>query len=285
MPYCLKCKTEYESAYTVCADCGADLVNRPPDERTDGPAPVLVLRANNPQEALIARATLQAEGIPAFVLSGDPALPQSARAVTQTPELDVFVPAELAGRAGEILNARLSDEELTAAEIQQSIDGTESSKEEGAMDMFQWHAGLIERAGKFLAHGIETTDQTKLEWCPAVDDTSKCRSVVDQAGECVRLNENFAAKIAGREPSPGAPVDASNAAARVRESSRALAALVRDMKPEDLGTVHDMGFMKLPGAGVIEVALNNMVYHCGQINQLQLMYGDTEFRIPPDYFS
>jgi hypothetical protein len=152
------------------------------------------------------------------------------------------------------------------------------------LDVFQWHAGLISRAGKLLAHSIETTDPAKLDWVPGVCDASKCRTAVDQAAECVRVNESFAAKLSAREPAKSTPVDASNAAVRVRESANLLAAAVRDMTPEELDRMHEMPWGPMAGAALLEIALNNMNYHAGQINQIQLMYGDTDFRIPPDYF-
>src|ERR1051326_5632627 len=114
MPYCPRCKTEYDAGIDICADCGADLISRPPD--LSGDPPVLVLHANSPGEARGARAAPESEGISAFVLSGDPVLPQEAYVVSNSPELDVYVPADEAERAREILSLPPpTDAELTEA--------------------------------------------------------------------------------------------------------------------------------------------------------------------------
>ena len=72
MPYCPACKTELEVGADYCPGCGADVSEVTTGE---GDAPVRVLRAESPEEALVAEATLEAEGIPAYVMSGDPVLP------------------------------------------------------------------------------------------------------------------------------------------------------------------------------------------------------------------
>ncbi|MCM1026895.1 MAG: hypothetical protein NC432_10700 [Roseburia sp.] len=40
MPWCPKCKTEYREGFTVCADCGSELVaEQPPEEKAKGSLP------------------------------------------------------------------------------------------------------------------------------------------------------------------------------------------------------------------------------------------------------
>jgi hypothetical protein len=156
------------------------------------------------------------------------------------------------------------------------------------MNMFDWHATMIEHQAKMLAHTLETTPEERLIWCPkAENEESKCRTALDQAGECIRVNNRFAAVLSGRDPAAGEEGDLTpqNAPQRVRESAATFAAVVRNLKEEDLGTVHDLGFAKLPAAGILEIGLANTAYHIGQINQIQLLYGDTEFRFPQDMFS
>jgi hypothetical protein len=156
------------------------------------------------------------------------------------------------------------------------------------MNMFEWHAGLIERQARMLAHTLETTPADRLTWCPkAENEDSKCRTALDQAGECINVNNRFAAVLSGSQPAAGDEDELTpqNAPQRVRESAAKFAAAVRNMKEEDLGKVHDLGFAKMPAGGVLEIGLTNMAYHVGQINQIQLLFGDTEFRFPQDMFS
>lgn len=46
MPFCPKCRTEYDEGYTVCADCGARLVERLPAKPDEGPPPAYGDEAN-----------------------------------------------------------------------------------------------------------------------------------------------------------------------------------------------------------------------------------------------
>lgn len=123
MPICPDCRTEYEAGIAVCVDCGAELVETLPPEDADEP-PVVVLRAATAEEAQIAEATLQAEGILAFVQPSDIVLPGSHLVDDVSAGRDVLVPAADAERAAAILNAPpVSEEELTAFEEAESGAG------------------------------------------------------------------------------------------------------------------------------------------------------------------
>ena len=116
MPYCPNCKTELQSGVTSCSVCGSDLVGAPSE--VDQSAPVVVLRAHTFAEARVAKATLEAEGIPAFVASDDGILEVLEPGVVsdETVDLDVMVAADKAEAAREVLNApSLTDEELDQA--------------------------------------------------------------------------------------------------------------------------------------------------------------------------
>jgi hypothetical protein len=125
MPWCPNCRTEYEGGRTVCTDCGAALVDEMP-ATIGSKSPVVVLHANTANEARIAEATLEAEGILAFVQPPDTVLPQHGNIVDdENPELDVMVPAEEAERATAILSEPpLSDEEYDSLELPESAPTT-----------------------------------------------------------------------------------------------------------------------------------------------------------------
>jgi hypothetical protein len=110
MSYCPNCGTEYEAGPTVCSDCGAVLVG----ELTPGGAsePVVALHASTSAEARVAEATLEAEGIPAFVVSGDRALADGEFVLSEggyvsdeLGDLDVVVPPDMAEAARQVLSA------------------------------------------------------------------------------------------------------------------------------------------------------------------------------------
>jgi hypothetical protein len=81
-----------------------------------GEEPVAVLHASSPNEAMVAEATLEAEGIPAFVLDDDVVLPHSGNVDADSPDLDVMVPGDLADQARRILaSPPPTDDELDEA--------------------------------------------------------------------------------------------------------------------------------------------------------------------------
>lgn len=124
MAWCPNCGAEYETGLTECADCGASLVDQPPSDRVSGAAgasgePTVVMEARSVAEAQIAEATLEAEGVDAYVqTTTSPSLNVGVRG-DDVPELEVVVAAGDAARAGEILREPpISDEEL--AELAES---------------------------------------------------------------------------------------------------------------------------------------------------------------------
>jgi hypothetical protein len=114
MPWCPNCGTEYEPGVAQCADCGATLVDQPPAGPGDPNEPtVVVLEARSVTEAQVAEATLEAEGIDAYVqTTTSPSLNVGVMG-DDVPELEVVVAADDAERAEQILREPpVTDEEL-----------------------------------------------------------------------------------------------------------------------------------------------------------------------------
>jgi hypothetical protein len=122
MLWCPECNTEYEAGRLVCSDCGAILTDEPRPTDED---PVVVLHAQTANEARIAEATLEAEGISAYVQPPDTVLPQYGNVVDDdNPELDVLVSADSAEEAAAVLNEPPVSEEELAALAEGDTSGT-----------------------------------------------------------------------------------------------------------------------------------------------------------------
>jgi hypothetical protein len=155
------------------------------------------------------------------------------------------------------------------------------------MNLFEWQAMLTEQGAEALAHWVETTEESRLNWKPSADSTSDTRSVLELAQECITVNNRFAAILSGGESSVGGDVSAITTAAEVREalvaSAAALAAAIRGLDESALGKKYTLPFGEMPGSFCIAIPLGNMQYHGGQVNYIQRLYGDTEFRVPASF--
>jgi hypothetical protein len=151
--------------------------------------------------------------------------------------------------------------------------------------VFEWQAKQIEDAGKILAFWIGTTREDKLGWKPRAEgEESKTRTIYDQIGECAQVNRRFASILQGQDPGPWQEIaEYPNAAAAeeaIRSSAAELAQVIRGLDDGALERQYVTARGSMSGAFAISLALNNMHYHGGQINQTQMLYGDEEFRFP-----
>ncbi len=121
MPWCPRCKAEYQPHVTACPDCGVDLVDELPVE-PEGKEAVVLVTAATAHEANVIVATLQAVGIPAYTAPPGVYVPQFGNPVASvSPELQVWVPADAEAAARSVLEAEpIGDAELLAA--QQATD-------------------------------------------------------------------------------------------------------------------------------------------------------------------
>ena len=154
----------------------------------------------------------------------------------------------------------------------------------------QWQARQIEKAAHIMSVFVESSTPEKLKWRPAVDENSKTTSILDQVGECVFANRRFRS-ILLEEPLPVVPDEfdtfssTEDALSQLQASAKALADLVRTLDSAALAKGYNShrGFM--PGALAIQLPVRNMTYHMGQINMIQLLYGDKEFHIDVEFLT
>lgn len=170
---------------------------------------------------------------------------------------------------------------VMSAELQSRLEST---------TIAQWQARQIEKAAHCLSVFVESTREDRLKWRPTVDAASNTRSVLEQVGECIFANRRFSYILRGETPpAPPAEFDsfesAADATKQLRESAATLAEQMRGLSVADLAREYQTHRGPMPGALAIQFPLRNMTYHMGQINMIQLLYGDTEFHIDEEFIT
>ena len=156
------------------------------------------------------------------------------------------------------------------------------------MTISQWQARLIEKTAAILATFVDSTPEDKLRWRPTIDDHSQTRSILEQVGECVFANVRFFHILQGEVP-PAPPTEWDNfpskqdAIVELRRSANALAEVVRHLDMDALIREYPTHRGPMPGALAIQFPVRNMTYHMGQINMIQLLYGDTLFHTDDEF--
>ncbi len=150
------------------------------------------------------------------------------------------------------------------------------------LTIFEWQANLTEDAANMLAYTLEHTEVARLDWKPSADEKSECRSAMEQATECIRVNLAMAAYLRGEEPSPPSDggLTVKDAQDKIRSSAKEFADVVRGLTAADLEKTYTTRMGDIPGAFMVQLPANNMMYHVGQVNFIQTLYGDAEFRFP-----
>lgn len=163
------------------------------------------------------------------------------------------------------------------------------------MTVFEWQADTVEAACKMVAYWISTTPAEKLSWRPAVEGSSKTRSILEFTQECVNLNRSFASVFQGNPVSLSpeesmagggeTPFGGSGEVAQreLVESAVDLAKVIRGLDESCFTRAYDLGFAKFSGAMILRIAAANTYYHGGQLNYVQLLYGDAEMHFPPGF--
>jgi hypothetical protein len=159
------------------------------------------------------------------------------------------------------------------------------------MHVPEYMATQTERMTDSLAHFIATTREDKLSWQPQLEGSAPTRSVLEQLAECVVVNRMIAALLRGETPPPPAVGAApplvlatgAEAQEQLRASGMELASAIRTMTEEDLERTYQHPRGQFLGANLIMMPLRNMAYHAGQINLIQMLAGDPEFHVPPQW--
>ena len=152
----------------------------------------------------------------------------------------------------------------------------------------QFQARIIEKSALILGTFVKSTPEDRLRWRPSTEAASNTRSILEQVGECIFANERFMHYLRSEAaPQPPAEWDtfasAKEAIGLLAESGRKLAAMVAQMDAEALAKTYQTHRGPMIGALLIQFPVRNMTYHMGQINFIQLLYGDKEFHTDAEF--
>lgn len=158
------------------------------------------------------------------------------------------------------------------------------------MNVQEYVAHQTERMTDALAHFVATTHADKVQWQPQVEGSAPTRSALEQVAECVVVNRMIAAGLRGEAPSAppsgGPPLvltSSADAQEQLNASGAELAAAIRAMADADLERMYQHPRGQFVGANLIMMPMRNMAYHAGQINLIQMLAGDPEFHVPPQW--
>lgn len=153
------------------------------------------------------------------------------------------------------------------------------------MTLFEWQGLMVERAANTLAHFVSQTKPDRLTWKPSADSSSDTRDIMDQVNECIRVNRVTAAILRDETAVPPEPLAERDALIQaLRDSGKELADAICKLDDGARDRIYETPRMgSLRGAILMELPAANMHYHAGQVNYIQLLYGDTEFSIPPGF--
>lgn len=158
------------------------------------------------------------------------------------------------------------------------------------MKVTEYLANQTERIAAGLANFISTTNPDKLNWKPELPGSKGTRSVLEQVSECVQVNLMMAKLFRGESvtaTSGGMPVlefsDTAAAKEALIESAAEFASVIRNLDETALEKTYSHPRGEILGQNMMLMALRNMAYHAGQINLIQMLDGDAEFHVPPNW--
>lgn len=155
------------------------------------------------------------------------------------------------------------------------------------INLSQFLASKIRNAGTALHDAVAKMPDDRIAWHPVTEGNSG-RDALDQALECAYLNEWVAKAYSTREmpsidwddykASTGARRNKADCLAWLKSSTETLATAIANFPPDKLGEaitdpIHD-GKPTTWADFAIDLFYWNTVYHEGQVNYIQVLYGD-----------
>ncbi len=150
------------------------------------------------------------------------------------------------------------------------------------MTVMQLAASRTQRAVNDLVAAARSTQPDKLEWIPM----GEARTILDQLTECVIANIKWTNILRTRQYDNVSPEvweqtttacdTLPNILAKLQQSGTELVAAISGIPEEETGDEIPTPWGPYSLADCCLHAYWNMVYHEGQINYVQTLYGDTE---------
>jgi len=162
---------------------------------------------------------------------------------------------------------------------------SEGLQERTTPTVFEWQAGQIEAAAKNVAFWVSTTPEDRLSWEPKAEgENSKTRSIYDMIHECSQVNRRFANLFMGTPNGDWVPQHAYTSSEQAQNdliaSAHEFAEVVKGLDDGALNREYTTPRGSMKGSFMLSLVVGNLYYHGGQINQIQLLLGDEEFRFP-----
>lgn len=143
------------------------------------------------------------------------------------------------------------------------------------------------RIAESMVHFIRTSNPVTALDVTTSTGKVKLNSVLELAAECTAVNRMFLAVLTRSVVSAARTepqfIDADEACRDLMTSAEQLAAVLDSLPDSALGEEFQHPRAVMRGDNAVLAAYRNMAYHCGQINTVQLLAGDTEFHVPPNW--
>lgn len=139
--------------------------------------------------------------------------------------------------------------------------------------------GLASGQRRFL-YGLDKTPDERLNWSPGEAD----KTPLQVAGSLAGFLTFIAHTLAHRETPQwegGAPATRNSAKEAIDRACAALRRAVEGLEPADLAAKPPAPWSEDTVEEILWVIHGTILYHQGQLNYIQLCYGDRDVNIPP----
>jgi len=136
---------------------------------------------------------------------------------------------------------------------------------------------LIEEGLPMLLNGVKAMPEEKLTWKPA----ETARTAMEVAAEAVSMLSACAGMLENRGMSKhgddeSRPTTVAELEAAAKEGAAKLYAVIRAFPEADFEKTLDLPWGKMSFFQIMSYPYWNIMWHAGQINYIQTLYGDTE---------
>ncbi len=154
------------------------------------------------------------------------------------------------------------------------------------MNAQQFTALHTRRIAESMVQFLRSTQQHRLAWRPPVQTGRAARSALEITAECVAVNIRYAVLLkTGEDRLADEPIfaHADEACTALQNSAEELAQIIEALPDHFLQQTLQTLRGEVRADNAIIAPYRNMAYHCGQINLVQSLTGDSEFHVPSNW--